>query len=57
MQPLKADNGFLREALTSLYNLFPVIQQVLKEGGPDAGASHDSVGGIAIAVLNNGLHP
>jgi hypothetical protein len=55
VQPLETDQGILREALTSLYNLFPVTRQVLKEAGPDVGASHDSVGGIAIAVLNNGL--
>ncbi|MDZ8068543.1 MAG: hypothetical protein RMY64_23415 [Nostoc sp. DedQUE08] len=57
VQPLEADNGLLREALSSLYNLFPVTRQVLKEGGPDVGATYDSVGGIAIAVLNNGLRP
>ncbi|WP_414564994.1 MULTISPECIES: hypothetical protein [unclassified Anabaena] len=57
VQPLATDNGLLREALSSLYNLFPVTRQVLKEGGPDVGATHDSVGGIAIAVLNNGLRP
>lgn len=49
VQPLEVDNGLLQEALTSLYNLFPVTWQVLKEGGPDVGASHDSVRGIAIA--------
>lgn len=57
VQPLEVDEGLLREALTSLYNIFPVTRQVLKEAGPDVGASHDSVGGIAIAVLNNGLRP
>jgi hypothetical protein len=57
VQPLENDQGLLREALTSLYNLFPVTRQVLKEAGPEVGASHDSVGGIAIAVLNNGLRP
>lgn len=57
VQPLEVDEGLLREALTSLYNLFPVTRQVLKEAGPDVGASRDSVGGIAIAVLNNGLRP
>ncbi|WP_373526078.1 hypothetical protein [Nostoc sp.] len=57
VQPLETDQGLLREALTSLYNLFPVTRQILKEAGPDVGASRDSVGGIAIAVLNNGLRP
>ncbi len=57
VQPLEVDQGLLREALTSLYSLFGVTRQVLKEAGPDVGASRDSVGGIAIAVLNNGLRP
>ncbi|MBN4003469.1 hypothetical protein [Nostoc sp. LPT] len=52
VQPLEVDQGMLRED-----NLFPVTRQVLKEAGPDVGASRDSVGGIAIAVLNNGLRP
>jgi hypothetical protein len=54
VQPLEIDQGLVREALTSLYNLFPITRQVLKEAGPDVGASLNSVGGIAIAVLNNG---
>ena len=57
VQPLEVDQGLLREALTSLYNLFGITRQVLKEAGPDVGVSLDSVGGIAIAVLNNGLRP
>ncbi|MBD2743228.1 hypothetical protein [Coleofasciculus sp. FACHB-1120] len=57
IQPLEADQGLLREALTSLYSLFGTTREILKEAGPDVGASHDSVGGIAIAVLNNGLRP
>lgn len=57
VQPLEIDTGLLREALTSLYNLFGITRQVLKEAGPNVGASRESVGGIAIAVLNNGLRP
>ncbi len=57
VQPLEVDQGLLREALTSLYNLFGVTRQVLKEAGPNVGASRESVGGIAIAVLNKGLRP
>ncbi|MHC5595512.1 MAG: hypothetical protein ACYTXC_06035, partial [Nostoc sp.] len=41
----------------SLYSLFGTTREVLKAAGPDVGASRDSVGGIAIAVLNNGLRP
>ena len=57
VQPLEVDQGLLREVLNSLYQLFPATREVLKAAGPDVGASHSSVGGIAIAVLNNGLRP
>lgn len=57
MQSLEVDQGLLREALNSLYSLFETTREVLKEAGPNVGASRKSVGGIAIAVLNNGLRP
>jgi len=57
VQSLEIDEGLLREALNSLYSLFGTTRQVLKDAGPDVGASHNSVGGIAIAVLNRGLRP
>lgn len=57
VQPLQEDYGLLREALTSLYNLFAVTRQILKEAGPDVGASHNSIGGYAIEVLNKKLRP
>ncbi|KOP27665.1 hypothetical protein AMR41_04035 [Hapalosiphon sp. MRB220] len=57
VQPLDTNEGLMREALNSLYSLFGTTRTILKEAGPDVGASHDSVGGIAIAVLNYGLRP
>ncbi|WGV24471.1 hypothetical protein [Halotia branconii] len=57
VQPLALDQGLVREAMNSLYSLFGTTREVLKAAGPDVGASRDSVGGIAIAVLNNGLRP
>ncbi|MGK7953040.1 MAG: hypothetical protein AB4368_30680 [Xenococcaceae cyanobacterium] len=57
VEPLKADEGLVREALNSLYSLFGTTREILKAAGPDVGASKNSVGGIAIAVLNNGLRP
>ncbi len=57
VEPLEADEGLVREALNSLYSLFGTTREILKEAGPDVGASKSSVGGIAIAVLNNGLRP
>ncbi len=57
IQPLESDQGLLREALNSLYSLFDTTRQILKEAGSVLGTSPKSVGGIAIAVLNNGLRP
>ena len=56
-QTLETDQGLLREALNSLYSLFASTRQILREAGPDMGTSLESVGGIAIAVLNLGLRP
>ncbi len=57
MQPLQLDQGLLREALTSLYSLFESTRQILHAAGPNVGAARNSIGGIAIAVLNRGLRP
>jgi hypothetical protein len=56
-QPLAAEEGLLREALTSLYRIFSITRDVLKQAGPGVGIEKNSVGGIAIAVLNEGLRP
>lgn len=57
VQSLHPQEGLVREAMNSLYSLFGSTREVLRKAGPGVGASHDSVGGIAIAVLNNGLRP
>jgi hypothetical protein len=57
VQSLETEQGLLLEALNSLYTLFGTTREVLKSAGPRVGASRHSVGGIAIAVLNNGLRP
>lgn len=57
IEPLGDEEGVLREALTSLHSLFATTREVLKEAGPNVGASRKSVGGIAIAVLSRGLRP
>jgi hypothetical protein len=57
VQPLEVEQGLVREAMNSLYSLFGTTREILKASGPDVGASKNSVGGIAIAVLNNGLRP
>jgi len=57
VQPLASEQGLMREALNSLYSLFASTREILRAAGPKVGASKTSVGGIAIAVLNNGLRP
>ncbi len=57
IQPLGEEEGVLREALASLHSIFGTTREILKESGPDVGASKNSVGGIAITVLNKGLRP
>lgn len=57
VQSLHPQEGLVREAMNSLYSLFGSTRDILRKSGPGVGASHDSVGGIAIAVLNNGLRP
>ncbi|ASC73463.1 hypothetical protein XM38_044300 [Halomicronema hongdechloris C2206] len=57
VQSLATEVGTVREAMNSLYSLFGSTREILRKAGPQVGASKDSVGGIAIAVLNNGLRP
>ena len=57
VQSLQPQEGLVREAMNSLYSLFSSTREILRRAGPKVGASHDSVGGIAITVLNNGLRP
>jgi hypothetical protein len=57
VQELADDAGLVREAMNSLYTIFGTTREILREAGPDVGASRESVGGLAIAVLNQGLRP
>ncbi len=56
-QPLDLDQGLIREALNSLYSLFGETRQIQRSAGPDVGVGEDTVGGVAILVLNKGLRP
>ena len=53
VQPLNLDEGLLREALKSLHSLFGSTREILRKAGPDVGITKESVGGVAIAVLNH----
>ncbi|MDP9469066.1 MAG: hypothetical protein M3Q71_00145 [Chloroflexota bacterium] len=58
---LRADEGLLREALSSLYTLFATTREILRRYGPDIaqpqGDNQISFGYIAVAVLNAALRP
>lgn len=56
-QPLKANQGLLREALNSLYKLFDVTREILKEAGPEVAQSNESLGYYSMAILNDVLRP
>jgi hypothetical protein len=57
-QPLAADSGNLREALTSLYSLFQAVRASLKESRPSRpGASGPTVEELGVAMLNMELRP
>jgi hypothetical protein len=56
-QPFELDQGLIREAINSLYSLFGSTREILRKAGPDVGVEPNSVGGIAIVVLNKGLRP
>lgn len=55
--PLDEGTGILREALTSLYNMFNITRKILRDAGPDIAQGPNSLGAIAIEVLNIGLRP
>jgi hypothetical protein len=56
-QTLGSEQGLIGEVISSLYSLFAVTRQVLKEARPRVGATTDAVGGVAIEVLNRGIRP
>lgn len=61
LQPLSADEGLIREALTSYYTLFESTRGILRTHGPGvaqpSGDSTLSFGYLALAVLNGALRP
>ncbi|MCP4691049.1 MAG: hypothetical protein GY859_23575 [Desulfobacterales bacterium] len=56
-QPLESGQGSIREALNSLHKLFEVTRAVLKQEGPAVAEGPNSVGPVAIRILNEGLRP
>ena len=56
-QPLKGEEGFLREALSSLQAIFTITREILRDAGPGVAQGHDSLGFYAMEVLNQVLRP
>jgi hypothetical protein len=57
-QPLAADSGVIREALTSLYGLFAITRETLKETQPSARTGRaPTVEHLAFAMLNAEIRP
>jgi hypothetical protein len=57
IQPLEREQGLLREVLDSLYLMFSITRGVLCEAGPEVAAGPNSLGIVALQVLNQGLRP
>jgi len=56
--PLREGEGSLREDLNSLYQVFGLTREILRNYKPsDIAQGEASLGSIAIAVLNKGLRP
>jgi hypothetical protein len=60
-QALKADEGILREALSSLHDLFPITREILRRHGPTVarkkGKGDHSFAELAVYVLNYAVRP
>lgn len=56
-QPLDSQEGLLREALDSLYSLFPTTRAILSEAGPSVAEGTDSLGSFAVQILNQVIRP
>ena len=56
-QPLGSEDGSLREALTSLYSLFSVTRDLLKNMQPSKATSFVTVEMFAVRMLNQEIRP
>ena len=56
-QELDLEVGLVREAFDSLHALFAVTREILRKEGPQVGMGPQTVGGIAVRVLNSSIRP
>ena len=57
VQPLHCQEGLLREVLDSVRSLFELTREVLREAGPEVANNSQSLGPIALDILNKGIRP
>ena len=57
LHPLSPEEGFIREALSSLYNIIHVTRNILREAGPSIAQGPNSLGPVAINVITKGIRP
>lgn len=57
VQQLGDNEGLLREALNSLYKLFQITRDILRDAGPQIADGPHSLGPITIKMLNKGIRP
>jgi hypothetical protein len=56
-KPFDEEHGLLRNVLSSLYTLFGLTREILREAGPEVVHGPKSFGVIAIEVLSKGIAP
>lgn len=56
-RPFDEDRGLMRNVLSSLYTIFGLTRQILREAGPDVAHGPNSFGVLAVEVLNKGISP
>ncbi len=55
--PLGVGYETFRDMLSSLYSLFNVTREILREVGPEVAAGPRSLGNVVIDILNEGIRP
>ena len=57
VQPFNPETGLMRGVLDSLYLLFGITRQILRDAGPDVAQGSNSFGPLAIEILTKGIAP
>ncbi len=57
VQPFERETGSMLAVLDSLYSVFGLTRQILREAGPDVAQGPQSFGPLAIEILTKGIAP